>query len=287
MTRLAMILTVVLAGTLLVDDALTQPIGRRQPGLIRVLDADRDGKLSAKEIENAPAVLKGLDRNGDGNLTGEELPPGPGTRQRPRRPVRGGDTLARAASPLPKDDTEKKILGVLEDMRRNQRRGMANVSQEDGRLLRLLTETLGAKHVVEIGTSNGYSAIWFCLALRNTGGRLTTYEISPRKVKLARQNFEKAGVDTIITVVGDAHEEVTKLKGSIDILFLDADKPGYPDYLKKLLPRVRPGGLILAHNMNFPAPDPDYIKAITSDPALETLFVLKDGAGIGVTLKKR
>ena len=286
MTRVALIISVVLAGTLLADAALAQPMGRRQPALMRILDADRDGKLSANEIENAPGVLKKLDRNGD--VAGAELPPGPDARQRPRRPVRGGDPIARAAAPIPRDNTEKKILAVLEDMRQNQRRGMANVSQEDGRLLRLLTETLGARHVVEIGTSNGYSAIWFCLALRTTGGRLTTYEFSPRKVKLARQNFQKAGVDSLVTLVeGDAHEKVTDQKGPIDILFLDADKPGYPDYLKKLLPRVRPGGLILAHNMNYPAPDPDYLKAITTDPALETLFVLKDDAGVGVTLKKR
>ena len=286
MTRVALVISVVLAGTLLAQAALAQPMGRGQPGLMRVLDVDRDGKLSAKEIENAPAVLKKLDQNGDGDVAGAELPRS--ARQRPRRPVRRGDSIARAVAPLPRDDAEKKILAVLEDMRQNQRRGMANVSQEDGRLLRLLTETLGARHVVEIGTSNGYSAIWFCLALRTTGGRLTTYEFSPRKVKLARQNFQKAGVDSLVTLVeGDAHEKVTDQKGPIDILFLDADKPGYPDYLKKLLPRVRPGGLILAHNMNYPAPDPDYLKAITTDPALETLFVLKDDAGVGVTLKKR
>jgi len=286
MTRVALTISVVLAGTLLARAVLAQPMGRSQPELMRVLDTDRDGKLSASEIENAPAELKKLDRNNDGNLTGAELPRS--ARQRPGRPVRRGDSIARPAAPLPGDDAEKKILAVLEDMRQNQRRGMANVSREDGRLLRLLTETLGAKHVVEIGTSNGYSAIWFCLALRTTGGRLTTYEISPRKVKLARQNFQRAGVASLVTLVeGDAHEKVTDQKGPIDILFLDADKPGYPDYLKKLLPGVRPGGLILAHNMNYPAPDPDYIKAITTDPALETLFVLKDGAGVGVTLKKR
>ncbi len=59
---------------------------------------------------------------------------------------------------LPKTAEEKKILDVLDDMYRNQRRGMMNVSPEDGRLLRLLTEATGAQHVVEIGTSNGYSS---------------------------------------------------------------------------------------------------------------------------------
>ena len=155
-------------------------------------------------------------------------------------------------------------------------------------MLRLLTEAAGAKRVVEIGTSNGYSGIWFCLALRSTGGKLITHEIDSGRAELARENFKRAGVEELITLVeGDAHDEVTKLKEPIDILFLDADKPGYIDYLNKLLPLVRPGGLILAHNMNSPAPDPRYIEAITTNPDLETVFLHMDAAGIGVTLKKR
>jgi hypothetical protein len=147
------------------------------------------------------------------------------------------------SSPLPKTEAEKKILNILDDMDKNQRRGMMNVPIEDGRLLRLLTETVGAKHVVEIGTSNGYSGIWFCLALRKTGGKLTTYEIDARRASLARENFKRAGVDKLVTLIeGDAHEEVTKLKDQIDVVFIDADKEGYVDYLNKLLPLVRPGG---------------------------------------------
>ena len=95
-------------------------------------------------------------------------------------------------------------------------------------------------------------------------------------------------MDSLITLVeGDAHKEVVKITQSIDLLFLDADKSGYIDYLQKLLPRVRPGGLIVAHNMVRPTPDPRYIKAITKDPKLDTLFLLMHGAGVGVTLKKR
>jgi predicted O-methyltransferase YrrM len=187
---------------------------------------------------------------------------------------------------MSKTEAEKKILGILEEIKRGP--SMENVSREDGRLLRVLTEAVGAKNVVEIGTSNGYSALWFCLALRTTGGKLITHEIDPHRASLARENFKRAGVERMVTVVeGDAHEEVTKLKEPIDIFFIDADKPGYLDYLNKLLPLVRPGGLILAHNMHYPAPDPKYIKAITTNPDLETIFLLMQGAGMGVTLKKR
>lgn len=190
---------------------------------------------------------------------------------------------------LAADEPEKKILAVLQDLFETQRRGMMNVPPDDGRMLRLLTETTGAKHVVEIGTSNGYSGIWFCLALRKTGGKLTTYDIDEGRFKLAEENFKRAGVSDLVTqVFGDAHEKVGDLKGPIDILFLDADKEGYMDYLEKLLPQMEPGGLIIAHNTtNAGEAMQDYLKAVTSNPKLETLFVHRDFRGIGVTLVKR
>ena len=192
------------------------------------------------------------------------------------------------SSPLAKDADEKRILEVLDDLNQTQRRGNMNVPVDDGRLLRLLVESTGAKRVVEIGTSNGYSGIWICLALKKTGGQLITHDIDQRRIALARANFKRAGVEDLITIVeGDAHETVKQQKDPIDVLFIDADKPGYPDYLEKLLPRVRPGGLVFAHNMRRPQPDPRYIKAITTDANLDTSFVLMEGAGVGVTLKKR
>jgi len=213
------------------------------------------------------------------------------------RPPRRGFGQARDTSmfksPIAaRDASEKKILDVLEAMDANERRGMMNVPMSDGRILRMLAESTNAKHVVEIGTSNGFSGIWFCLALRKTGGKLTTYEIDARRAGLARKNFKRAGVDDLVTLVeGDAHKEAPKLKDQedvvIDILFLDADKSGYIDYLNKLLPLVRPGGLIVAHNMTPRMADPKYVKAITTNPDLETIFVNMERSGVGITMKKR
>ena len=196
---------------------------------------------------------------------------------------RGRDfSTAIGRPPVPMNEQEKKMLSVLEDMRLNQSAGMMNVPQEDGRILRLLTEATNAKNVVEIGTSNGYSGIWFCLALRTTGGKLITHDIDEGRASLARENFKRAGVDDLVTlVIGNAHETVTRLKEPIDILFIDADKSGYLDYLNKLLPLVRPGGLILSHNIN--STGQDYINAITTNPELETI----QEQGVTVTLKKR
>lgn len=193
------------------------------------------------------------------------------------------ETRTMAANP-----TEAKILDVLEDVFRNQRQGSMSVPREDGRVLRLLAESIDAKHVVEVGTSVGYSGLWLSLALKATGGRLTTYEIDAGRAAKARANFERAGVADIVTLVeGDAHAEVVKLKEPIDMIFLDADKDGYIDYLNKLLPLLRPGGLVVAHNMSERMAHPPYVQAITTNPALETVFLNMATSGIGVTMKKR
>jgi caffeoyl-CoA O-methyltransferase len=159
-----------------------------------------------------------------------------------------------------------------------------SVPVEDGKALRLLAEAMGAKDVVEIGTSTGYSDLWLCLAMQRTNGHLTTFEIDHQRASMAKEHFKEAGVEKMVTIIeGDAHEQVAKLKGPIDLVFIDADKSGYVDYLNKLLPLVQPGGLILAHNVDMV---PDYVNALTTSEYLETIFYM-EGGGLGVTLKKR
>ena len=86
-----------------------------------------------------------------------------------------------------------------------------------------------------------YSGLWTCLALRTTGGRLTTFELDPGRAEQARKHFQEAGVGTLVNViVGDAHENVKRIQVPIDLLFVDADKEGYASYLKALLPLVSP-----------------------------------------------
>jgi predicted O-methyltransferase YrrM len=75
--------------------------------------------------------------------------------------------------------------------------------------------------------------------------------------------------------------------GPVDLVFLDADKTGSIKYLEKLLLLIRPGGLIVAHNMNEQHADPSYVQAITTNPDLESVFRNLETSGIGVTLKKR
>jgi caffeoyl-CoA O-methyltransferase len=199
---------------------------------------------------------------------------------------RESETLAPSqlhVPPVAKSDSEKRILSVIDDAVKAGEL-YANVPAADGRMMRLLTEAINAKHVVEIGTSTGISGLWFCMALEKTAGKLTTFEIDPHRAALARTHFKKAGVERLVTIVeGDAHENLTKVKEPVDLVFIDADKGGYLDYLKKTLPLVRPGGLILAHNLDMV---PEYVKVVTSNPDLETVFYMQ-GNQLGITLKKR
>ncbi len=267
--------------------------GRRGEGpggasLLGLFDTNRDGTIGKDEIDGAAAALKALDRNGDGALGADELRgQARGGPPEGRRPEAGSAPAGMFEKPLvPRDDAEKKTVESIRAMQEGPR--YANVPDKHGRFLRLITEALGATRVVEIGTSTGESAVWFALALRTTGGKLVTHEIDKGRAEVARANFTKAGVADLITVIeGDAHETVKQHKDPIDILFLDADKQGYLDYLEKLLPLVRPGGLIVAHNMTPRQADPRYVEYITTRPDLETTFLFMDESGVGVTMKKR
>jgi caffeoyl-CoA O-methyltransferase len=174
---------------------------------------------------------------------------------------------------------EKKILEVLGKMVAADAL-YRSVPADVGRMLRLFAESSGAKTVVEIGTSTGYSGLWLCLALQSTQGKLTTFELDEGRATQARRHFEQAGVQGLVEiVVGNAHENVKRLTEPIDVIFIDADKEGYSSYLKALRRLVRPGGIVAADNV---AMAPDYIEAVTTDPEFDTIFFGR----FSVTLKK-
>ena len=185
--------------------------------------------------------------------------------------------------PVPESEAEKTIIDVAEAAPRH-----ANVTLRDARLLRLLVESMNAQKVVELGTSTGYSGLWILNGLRNTGGRLYTFELDEERADIAQANFDKAGVASQVEIIrGDAHKNLEQLEGPIDLAFIDAEKPGYRQYLEQLLPKMRPGGLILGHNMRFPAPSGDFVEAITTDPRLDTIFQHMEERGMSLSLVKR
>ena len=161
------------------------------------------------------------------------------------------------------------------------------VSEEDGRFLRVMIATSGATRAVEIGGANGYSAIWMGLALRQTGGRLTSIEYDPGRARVAAENIRKAGLADIVTVIpGDAFTEVPKLDGAFDFVFLDAWKRDYKRFFDLMLPRLKPRGLFLAHNVvNKQAEMRDFLEAIKNDPRLFTTIVRPSGEGMSVSVR--
>ena len=161
------------------------------------------------------------------------------------------------------------------------------VSEEDGRFLRVMIATSGAKHALEIGGAYGYSAIWIGLALRETGGRLTTIEYDAARAKLAAEHVRAAGLGDIVTVIaGDAFAEIPKLPGAFDFVFLDAWKRDYKRFLDLLLPRLAPRGLFLAHNVvNKRTEMRDFLDAVKSDSRLFTTIVSPSSEGMSVSVK--
>jgi predicted O-methyltransferase YrrM len=161
------------------------------------------------------------------------------------------------------------------------------VSESDGQFLRVMVASSGARHALEIGGASGYSAIWIGLGLRETGGRLTTIEVDAGRARTAEQNIRRAGLADIVTVVsGDAFKEIPRIKGDFDFVFLDAWKRDYKRFFDLTFPRLRSGGLLLAHNaVNKETEMRDFLAAIQNHPALFTTIVAPGKEGISVSYK--
>jgi predicted O-methyltransferase YrrM len=127
------------------------------------------------------------------------------------------------------------------------------VAANQGKLLHLLARLKEARTILEVGTLGGYSTIWLARALP-PDGRLVTLELDPRHAQVARANLEHAGLAELVEIrVGPASESLAHLVaeggGPFDLVFIDADKEGYPDYLGWALRLTRPGSLIVADNV--------------------------------------
>jgi predicted O-methyltransferase YrrM len=166
--------------------------------------------------------------------------------------------------------------------------GQLAVSEEDGRFLRLMVATSGARRVLEIGGASGYSAIWIGLGLRDTGGTLVTIEYDPERAKELAANVKRAGLSDIVRVVsGDAFAEIPKLTGTFDFVFLDAWKKDYKRFFDLVYPRLESGGLFIGHNVvNKRSEMGDFLDVIERHPTLWTTIVSPSGEGMSVSLKR-
>ena len=145
-----------------------------------------------------------------------------------------------------------------------------HVSAVEGKLLMLLALAMGARNILEIGTLGGYSTIWLARALP-PGGRLVTLEAEEKHARVARSNLAKAKLHSQVDVrLGQALETLPGLveerRGPFDLIFIDADKPSYPEYLTWSLKLSRPATLIIADNV---VRNGKVIEAASSDPQVQ------------------
>ncbi len=171
-----------------------------------------------------------------------------------------------------------------------------NVEQDQGRFLEFLVGLLGARTVVEVGTFTGMSALFLARGLPE-GGRLICCDLEQRFVDVGRPFWERAGVaDRIEVRIGPAAETLTDLDvvTGIDVVFIDADKDGYPTYLDLALDRLAPGGVVVVDNVLWSGAvidaddtEPstqairDFNDRVAADPALDVVML---GIGDGISL---
>ena len=162
------------------------------------------------------------------------------------------------------------------------------VRPADGRLLHDLIVRRGCRRVLDVGTAQGYAAIWFGLAARRTGGHVVTIEIDPQVAAQARENIRRARLaDIVDSRVNDALVEIPSLRGGFDFVFIDPGVPLNRRVLDLVYDRVPAGGLVVAHNaFGFRLSEPEFRKAIRDDPRLETTIVPTLSGGLSITTKK-
>jgi len=145
-------------------------------------------------------------------------------------------------------------------------RKMLNLEPASAQLLSILVRASGVTRAIEIGTSNAYSTIWLAWSLAPAGGRIVSIDRNPDKHALALENLRRADLlDRVELRTGDAAEIARQLTGPFDLLFLDADRPSFPEQFQILLPKLDQKALVVADNvLSHPEEIAEYLKLISS-----------------------
>jgi caffeoyl-CoA O-methyltransferase len=195
---------------------------------------------------------------------------------------------AGAQTPRPSGSMTPQIQALLDTIKAADK-GQLAVSEEDGRFLRVLAATRGAKSILEIGAASGYSGIWLGLGARESGGHVVAIEYDPQRAAEAAANIRKAGLTDVVRVVhGDAFKEIPKLQGTFDMVFLDAWKPDYKKFFDMVYPRLNAGGLFVAHNVvNKKNEMEPFLRTVQTHPSLFTTIVSPSGEGMSVSYRTK
>jgi caffeoyl-CoA O-methyltransferase len=178
------------------------------------------------------------------------------------------DTILRRMKYLERIDARDRVDGTPHQQR------MRQVPPETGKFLAIMAASTPPGNWIEVGTSAGYSTLWLALAAKETGKKITTYEISDEKAALARQTFREAGVDSLINLVeGDARHHLPDIS-NIAFCFLDAEKSIYADCYESVVPNLVPGGLLAADNaINHQAALQPVLDRALQDERVDALIV--------------
>jgi len=166
-------------------------------------------------------------------------------------------------------------------------RRMLNITADTGEFLSVLVRATGARRVLEIGTSNGYSTLWLASAAHPMGGVVTTIERSDYKAGLARQNFSRSGLASCITLL---HEDAGAVlarasEASFDLVFLDSERAEYPGWWPQLRRILRPGGLLVVDNATSHAGEMAAFVALVKSDADFTTSLVPVGNGEFLAVK--
>jgi predicted O-methyltransferase YrrM len=164
---------------------------------------------------------------------------------------------------------------------------MLNLEPDTAHFLYLLLRSSQRKHILEIGTSNGYSTIWLAWVAAQNGGHVISIDQNEQKHVLADSNLRKAELrDVVNLIVGDASAIVTKLPGPFDCVFFDADRISAPQQLSLLVPKLTTGAIVLADNViSHPQEIAGYLAAIHAMPQFDHM-VVPIGKGLSMAFYK-
>ncbi|NHZ64505.1 O-methyltransferase [Massilia genomosp. 1] len=173
--------------------------------------------------------------------------------------------------------SEIEHFGQANDAAHDERgRRMLNITRGTGQFLAHVIDSLGARAILEVGTSNGYSTLWLADAVAARGGKVTTIEMAPDKLAMARMNFVASGLDAVITQrEGEAGQVLAQAPdGAYDLVFLDSERAAYPGWWADLKRVLRPHGLLIVDNATSHAAEmAPFVQVIKADGAFSTSLV--------------
>lgn len=187
-----------------------------------------------------------------------------------------------------------KLLDDIEVEDMNQRNAKNNkenrwriIPRDAAEFLSILARAVHAKNIVEIGTSVGYSTIWLAMVARSLGGKVTSFEIDPKKIEIAKSHLNKSGLNDFVEIIhADPINNPDKIPNNIDFVFLDAEKDDYVSHFNTIYDKLNDGGVVVADNIVSHFRDlKEYIGLVRNHDNCNSVMISSIGKGFELTYK--